>query len=175
MDVHMHLQVRCETHNRIVVRMTAGDCLCARPGILDPNARSLTDPLLNFRATFFRKCGVNGGATGKAGFVPLHDLEDLSLERIRIKWFFQCAADLLRDGVFNPHAIDKKLIAFVLFNWVRPKKTMKVVVPNSVADQFIPGWQPVLGWIDREFARLHRLLPAHDGTVSLHDGLEITQ
>ena len=134
----MHIQFRGKAQDRIVVGMAAGDCLFAGARILDPDAGAIANPLFNLGATLVGETRVDGGPAGKAILVPLQNLQDLSVVLIRSKRLFQGSTDFLRDGPFDAHAFDEKVVSLILFDGILGCKAMEVVVPNSVSNQLVP-------------------------------------
>src|SRR5713101_1911006 len=158
MDIDMHIQFRGEPHDRIVIRMTAGSRLFPSAGIFDSDTGTVADPFFDLGATFVGKARVNGRAARKAVFIPLENLENFRVVLIRGERLLQCAADLLGDGPLDAHAFDEKVVSLILLDGILGSKSMKVVVPDSAGNQFIPRGKSVVGWVDEKLTWVHTVL-----------------
>src|SRR5205809_7397015 len=71
MDIHMHIQFRGESHDRIVIGMTAPYSPFVAARIFYSDAGTVVDPFFDLGATFVGISRVDGRASGKAVYVPL--------------------------------------------------------------------------------------------------------
>src|SRR5689334_23131683 len=94
-NVNVYIQLRGETHDRIIVRMTARDRLCSRSRIFNTNAWTISNPLDDLRATFIRETGIDRRAAGKTLFIALQNSQNFCIIRIWIKRLFQRPANVL--------------------------------------------------------------------------------
>src|SRR5258708_1420560 len=138
--------------------MAAGYRFLSGAGIFYPDAGTIADPFFDLGATFVRKTRVDGGAAGEAIVVPVENLEDFGVVRIRGKRRIQRATDFLGNGSLNAHAFDEEVISFVLIDRIPGRKAVKVVVPDSVGNQFVPRGDSVISRVDEKLTGVHIVL-----------------